>query len=599
VFDFCVVVSPDQPSINHNREHDKFLNGIPFKSGMQSGRHFACEYFSHTDMPDLGLAVNKGLYCFMIGRVFTNDLYSSELGLPLRELLAQDVIECYRQFGQDFIRYIKGTFLIVVCDEDNNDYLAYTSKSGMYRLYYAFVENRLILASSLNSIVNNLKSKPALDDLAILQHSVFEHTLGCRTFYRGISILDNYQYLGYDLKYLSTKAYYSIAEKLSNSATYSWKETKRMLPEAFNSAMDAATIDLETINSALTGGYDSRTILSYLLSRGISGCNYYTWAADKKWEDVSVASRLASSLNLPYKPIELGDEMLAHYLEYADKIVYWSDGSGSINRANQMYSHEKLSVISRNLITGYCGSELFRPLSRNNVMISNGFVDLLFSGNREVLAKELLEKRTTALLPAYVNEHRDAFVFECTDYFKQIEISENKYLSLFHYLVKTGFWKFFGQEIHSQRIHTRAISPFIDDDFVSFIVQTPIKAIHKESYRKQGLNSLRGQALYHPILKRNYPALMGFQTNRGFSPSDFRSFLYPFNILLKHYLSKRRQRVSGVVGFDSRHWNNVVYSKRSAVISRQDDVFASIDPNDPRAGMWYSLRSYLSKGEYC
>lgn len=593
MFDFCIIISSQPPMINRIKQHDSYMQRIPHKTNMISGQHFVCQYDAHTDVPASSPAASDGIHCCIIGRAFTNNLYFHEHGVTLKELTGSDLIDMYKRLGSGFIKYVKGIFLVVIIDEVKRNYCAYTSKSGLYRLYYTATDDRLVISSSLSSVVVNLAERPEVDGVALMQHAVFEHTLGERTIFRGISTLDNYQYLQYNLATLSIVSYYNVSEKLTSTPKFSWYDTKHLLPGAFNSSMDAITLGVSSLNSALTGGYDSRTILSYLLNRRSVGCHFYTWAAEKSWEDAKVAQHIATSMNLPYETIELGDQMLDHYHEYSDMYIYWSDGSGSINRTNQMYSHERLSQISRNLVTGYFGSELFRPLHRSNVMISNSFTDTLLNGQREERLNALATQKTNALQSAFVRKHMAEFIHVGEEYFRRLDVSKQNYLNLLHYLIKTGFWKFFGQEIHSQRIHTRAVSPYIDDDFVDFVVQTPIKSIQEESYRKPGINSLRGQALYHPIMKHNCPSLMSFPTNRGFSPRDYDSILFPLNVLIKHKLSRRRQRASGIMGFNSRAWNIRVFNERKDILSMQNDVFQAVDVNDSDASAWYSLKRYL------
>jgi len=595
MFDFCFVIASQSPRLTPNKLHEKYLANISYASKQVSGRHFSCEYYCHTDLSNEGFIRDGELYCSLLGKAYTNNKYAIDHKQALRQLNAGDLIGLYQKHGKDFIQYVKGIFLVVICDEAAQTYLAYTSKSGLYRLYYSHDNDTLFISSSLSSIINNMSSAPQLDDIALIQHGVFEHTLGERTFYQGIKMLDNHCYLDYDLKKVKLHEYYNLAMYLKARPEYSWKETTNLLPDEFNKAMDAVVLGVDKFNSALTGGYDSRTILSYILNRKIEGYCLYTWAADKQWEDVAVASLIAEKLKLKYDSIELGVEMIKHYEENSDKQIYWTDGSGSINRCNQMYSHEVLVKYSRDLISGYFGSELFRPLHRSNVMIREHFVDLLFSTDRQQDFSTLISSiRLSGFNKPYFQKHRDEFVDSSLEYFKSLEISEHKHVNYYHYIIKTGFWKFFGQEFHSQRINTRMSSPYLDDDFVQFLVQTPIVNIHKDTYKKHGYYALKGQALYHPIIKRNCPELMKLRTNRGFAPQDFDSFIYPLNVLFKHYFSKRRQKKRGVVGFNSKEWNITIFDKRVNLLAMKDGVFEPINPNDPRSGFWYSLKWYLA-----
>lgn len=595
MFDFTHIIrlGPDIV-VKHNDSHDKHLIDSNYQSRFVMGKHFVSEVFSHTDIPEEGFARKGNLFVFMVGKAYTNGQFAAERNLSVKPLDASALMEMYVELGEELIKSIKGIFVIFIADEDKNVYLGYTSRSGLLKLHYYIGKGRLILSTSLYSILNNLENKPQFDEVAILQHGLFEHTLGERTHFKDIKILDNYCYLKHDLARTEIKPFFRLSQRLSEKPSLSWKDTNALSPVVFNKVMDLIVPETR-FNSALTGGYDSRTILSYLLSKPRRNFQVFSWAADDRWLDVAIAKKISDKFGLDYLPIILGKDMLDLYPVIADQHIYWTDGTGSINRTNQMYSHSVLAKYSRLSITGYFGSEIFRPYSKQNIMISEKFIAALLAKDRRLKLGDLYaaSKNSSGFQEAFLNKYREEFIESSLHSFAELDQWGNSTLQNFQYILKTGFWKFFGQEFHAQRINSSLLAPYIDDDFVDFVLTSPIVDIHKTDYRHNLNHILRGQSVYNPIMKINCPALMDLPVNRGFAPKDFDSLLYPLNLIAKFYANKRQSRKAKVMGFDSSTWNKLAYAAHPETITQEDTVFRPLTPDLLKTGLWFSLKRHL------
>lgn len=595
MFDFTHIISLDPAvDLQHNCLHEKHLIDKNHASRLIRGKHFNSETFIHTDILEEGFSRRGSIFAFLVGKAYTNSHYALQNNISASSLNASALLDMYITHGEDLIRSIKGIFVIFIADEDRNVYLGYTSRSGLLKLYYYLGRNRLILSTSVASILNNLDQKPKLDEVAILQHGLFEHPLGDRTHFNDIKILDNFSYLKHDLARTQIKPFFDLSRSLSERPSLTWKDTYALSPGIFNKVMDLIVPET-SFNSALTGGYDSRTILSYLLCKPKLDFQLYSWAADDRWPDVAVAKMITERFGLNYQPIELGNEMFDLYPVLADQHVYWTDGLGSINRTNQMYSHAVLAKHSRFTITGYFGSEILRPLSRQNIMINAEFIDVLFSKDRHIwLAGNIVKLHNrSAFQEQFLSRHKEELAESIHQYFASIDGEMSLSMKKFFYVLKSGFWKFFGQEFHAQRVNCCILSPYIDDDFIDFILTTPVIDIHKGNYRRNLNDILKGQAFYHPIMKANCPALMDIKTNRGFSPKDFESFLYPVNVFAKFYLNKRQHRKAKIKGFDSSSWNKLAYAAYPETVAQDNSVFKPLTAELLKTGFWFSLKRHI------
>ncbi len=600
IFDFSLVLSPSASGeLVANPFHANYLKNVDYHQGIVEGKHFKAEYFAHPDPDGEGVYFESGIYVFLLGRIYPNKKLSGETKLGTPQIALREVVKLYLKYREELVNYLKGFYVLVLVDENYKECLAFTSRSGLYKLYYSLEGERLLLSTSLSSVKLNKKEPGISDEVGIIQHGLFEHPLGTRTSVQSIKLLDNYRYLSYDFHFLKVKSKaIDLPVHDLGKSLYNWPETYRELPNEFNRVLD--TIVPKTIfNCALTGGFDSRTIVSYLVNRPELEYRLYSWAADERWHDVEVAKSIAGKLGKSYQAILLNDDMLDNYCYYAAQHIYWTDGLGSINRTNQMYSHWQLSQYSRDVMTGYFGSELFRPMSRQNIMISETFVDSYLHPDRKSKVKEALRSlaQSSPFSREFIERHLDETVEDSYSYFREMDLTPEKGYNLLIYLIKTGFWKFFGQEFHAQRIHNCIHSPYMDDDFIDFLLQTPVWEIHRKTYRFDPRSMLRGQAFYLPILKANSSLLMNHPTNRGFSPADFESWLFPLNVAVKHHFHKKKLLKRNIMGFNSKAWNKLVYATDSATITRKGDIFGELTQDHLKSGFWYSLKRYLETEE--
>ncbi len=599
MFDFSLTCSiPENLFYTRNAKHPDYLQNVSYYAHLIEGKYFKGEYYNHDG--ENCYVMQNGVQYLLVGNIYAKANSPAYRQSGSTKLCINDISQLYNKFGESFFGYVKGIFVLVIIDEEKRKLFGFTGRTGLYKLYYCLDSGRLLISTSLSSIGLNHKANLQLDKISVVQHGLFQHPLGSRTHYSNICILDNNSYLVYDLLELHIQKLTNQDIWPDNNSMLSWKDCLAELPNVFNNTL-STIVPHNRFNCALTGGFDSRTILSYLVNRQDLEYRLYSWAADERWHDVEVARSIAQKLGLSYSAILLNNDMLDKYCYYAAQHIYWTDGLGSINRTNQMYSHWLLSQYSRDVMTGYFGSELFRPMGRHNIMISETFVDTYLNPDRKsAIKKALLDMEgSSPFTKGFIAKHLEETIEDTFSYFGEMDVTPEKGHNLLIYLIKTGFWKFFGQEFHAQRIHNRIQSPYMDDDFIDFLLKTPVWSIHRKAYRFDPRSMLRGQAFYLPILKANSTLLMNHPTNRGFSPSDFESWLFPLNVAIKHHFHKKKLLKRNILGFNSRDWNKLVYASDPDTISRKGEIFDILTPEHLKTGFWYSLKRYLEGAESC
>ena len=128
----------------------------------------------------------------------------------------------------------------------------------------------------------------------------------------------------------------------------------RILPRYFNGR--------EEIGMSLTGGLDSRMILSWHKpSPGHLPC-YSFGGMFRDCEDVRLARKVAAECGQTFEVIPVADEFLSRFPYYAERSVFLTDGCTSVRSSSDLYVNERAAQIAPVRMTGNYGGEILRQL---------------------------------------------------------------------------------------------------------------------------------------------------------------------------------------------------------------------------------------------
>ncbi len=523
-------------------------------------------------------AQNIGFKIFHIGEIFIrfDSQAEDEKKNPLTD---NEVINLYKKYSDHILDHIKGTFILVIIDEYQKVAYAFPSKSGLYKLFYYIKDDIIILSTCLDSIVSDSDYTGDINIVAAYEQEIFGYPLGNYTLFSNVFVLENSQYLKIGLVDFRTqkKQFYLVSDYLSENPSLSWDETYAKTPLLFNQIIEQFLMIDDKINAGLTSGFDSRTVLSRVINSK-NYIQYYSYGTSQDSVDIWIPQKIADNFNLNYHWIKFDDNFFSKYDYYANQLLFLSDGFGNIKRCNQMYAHSILSEFSRVNLTGYIGSELLRP---NNMMDTNIFppmAKLVYSSMiTPDIIRTVINKKSYIIQDKILDKYWEDIIEHIYADISKYVIYNKSYLNLYNYTVQCSLWKFFGQEFHSSRIYDKILSPYIDDEFVEFILKSPVPSINDHAFQRN-INDLRlGQKFYLPIIKQNKPELGNIITGRGYRPNSLESKIYPFNLLFKYIIFRGSNKyLHRYAAFNAGLWNNITYNHNKEVFSYTNDYLKEI-----------------------
>jgi asparagine synthase (glutamine-hydrolysing) len=160
----------------------------------------------------------------------------------------------------------------------------------------------------------------------------------------------------------------ALEEKGQYFSPRDWERQDALEPEPYYQAVRDAIAgnlpryfrDAERIGMSLTGGLDTRIIMSWHRpAPGTLPC--YTFGGGyRESRDVRIARKVARECLQPYQVIPVAQEFLKGFALYAERTVYLTDGNADVLSSPGLYANRKARDIAPVRMTGNYGDEMMR-----------------------------------------------------------------------------------------------------------------------------------------------------------------------------------------------------------------------------------------------
>lgn len=486
-----------------------------------------------------------GAHIFVLGMVFL----SPEQKLETHKDIGQQDIDgnhipwLFRKGGIEELRRLHGEHNIIVVNEKNGDVICQSSRFGLLPLYYAFYDGHLCVSDSLTAVGKS----SGLDELnkdVLAQICLYNYSLTNDSLLNGCYALPASTCLRFSQGKLNLETYWT-PKKLLNKDIIHGDTSVELIDEAFQSAIKRYAGQVGQTALSLTGGWDGRLTLAYILEEmDPENIQLYSFGTAES-PDVIIPKHIAGKMSLRYKAYLLDQEYLdGLYIQAAINTAMHSDGYRSIQRAHYYYAMQDLSVNHSSLISGICGSNVMKAAATTPSVVMNArILQLLSSNDPEQLVHQHLAEIKKEFAPHFDGIHPEDFKKSILNPEMSIALKQESYahkVSCFVFGILER--KYFGPEIASYRHLIGNYSPFIDRGFIDALSRTEYFNAHRTS---AGIFGNRSNAvLYARLMWRHNKKLAGFPSDKYVKLSDLLNPpSYPIVALKQLYRRKIRRHM--------------------------------------------------------
>jgi asparagine synthase (glutamine-hydrolysing) len=298
--------------------------------------------------------------------LFHGELYNeAELRKSLQEQdmpqpdkgVASLITALYRMYGHHFPSRLQGAFCTVVLDEPAKRLMLVSDLLGSYPLYWYNGPHRFVFASKLKAVLRDPTIKSALEPRAVADYVTFGFLFGTKTLATCVQLLPSASILTCDWEdgSCTIERYWCL-----DQAFQPWDGSQAVYVEAlrqtFNGAVQRALLGAHGFGIALSGGLDSRAILSAIdcaqtpvstYTLGVKGC-----------ADEVIAERLARLAGTRHRFFELDKRYLGEYVANLRQMVSLTDGMYLSHGLTEMLALQFLEEADFSVLLRGHGGEL-------------------------------------------------------------------------------------------------------------------------------------------------------------------------------------------------------------------------------------------------
>lgn len=420
----------------------------------------------------------------------------------------------FSNHGFDFINYIKGNFNLLIIEQDK--FYIFNDRIGVKKFFF-FKEGKKFVIS------NNFKIITKLVDFKIDFENITLNLL-INNFIDGLTVVDK-------IFFSKPATYFKFDKKLFNGSYWNCKELLE-IKESEYSISDFSFFFKENIKKyinylspneiylTLTGGLDSRTILSSLLNLKKKPI-IFTYG-DKQSGDVNVARKIAKSIGLSYfnPDINLSSEWFSMM---ANNIIKDGNLLTSIHRAHRYSTVEK--IIKNNNFTkaffgGYMGGEFIRNFSYDGIIVNDFIYNWINIDNDSKRMFLLKDKLSTS----YIKENN--INIEKLFYILKKQPFSSKFVGINEFYV-TFYIIAFAHQSQDVNLFNKffnySIPIFMDIDFIENIFTSKYNFMKNIRSRSNIINRAKSHKLYCEIISRLSPEISEIELFKkgSYSPSEY------------------------------------------------------------------------------
>ncbi len=228
------------------------------------------------------------------------------------------LVHGYEEYGVKLLNKLRGMFAFGIWDQKQDTFFAARDFFGIKPFYYAVVENTLVFASEIKSILEYPLYQRAVNEEALEQYLSFQYSVLPETFFKGIYKLEPGYYLLWKDNKLTVKQYYNPMFAPDENTTEDGLESE--IKAALKDSMEVHKISDVEVGSFLSSGVDS----SYV-AKGLGECKTFTVGfLDEKsrFNEISYARNLSKHIGVEnYSKVITTEE----YWDIVPSVMYYMD----------------------------------------------------------------------------------------------------------------------------------------------------------------------------------------------------------------------------------------------------------------------------------
>jgi len=227
------------------------------------------------------------------------------------------LIHGYEQWGETMLHRLRGMFGFAIYNKEDGSVFIARDFFGIKPMHYALIDNELVYASEIKSILEHPKYERKFNHSALDTYLSFQYVVPPETFFEGIYCLLPGHFLLFKDGDIHIERYFEA--KFDPDENLSEAEAVDMIEAAFENSVNAHKIADVEVGCFLSSGVDSSYVSTYFADQ-----KTFTVGFDfgEKYNEISWAQRLSEKIGVDHHTKVITSE---EYWDSIPKIQYFMD----------------------------------------------------------------------------------------------------------------------------------------------------------------------------------------------------------------------------------------------------------------------------------
>ncbi len=276
---------------------------------------------------------------------------------------ASSLIHLYEENGIDFLLDINGWFSGVLIDFRNKESVLFVDRYGMQRIYFHEKEDDFYFSSEAKCLLKVLPELRRLDPESMGHYFTCGSVLENRTLFSGVSLLPGGSSWRFQKGICTARKKYFLPSEWENLEILEKSKFHDALHETIEKIIPPYLESRSSIGMSLTGGLDTRIIMSHIGSSATQLPCYTFGGMYRDCFDVKIAKKVAEACGQSFRILPIEESFLTNFSDFAEKTVYRTDGVSNVCGSHEIYLNNLAKEIAPIRLTGLFGSEIMRSVA--------------------------------------------------------------------------------------------------------------------------------------------------------------------------------------------------------------------------------------------
>lgn len=414
---------------------------------------------------------------------------------------AEYILYSFLSSGEKFVKYAKGAFGFCIYDSKNDELLIANDHYGIYPLFIYSDDDYFIFSNEYEPILKYPKFNFKMDEESVAEYFILGAPLGGKTFFKYIKNISPATIVKVSGSLLTESCYNITNIRVHDKSKL--KDFAACFADAFKQAVDIRTENTGKLCCALSGGIDTRLVLSAMPVEKRKKLKFVSLLTEPLNEeedrDVIIAKMITSRLGLNHV-IEPMGEWTNVWVKDFDTTFF--DDTRFRNKDF--------------IISGHYGSELVKG---EFISLIQKKVRKQIENNNKSFFKRIIHKSDNgsdsddiALPDIFTDDFKKFVPLVCDNLDKEINCMscENKELQYAIYFMTRSFFSkmysgSYGSWLMTYKFPLEWSLPFLDKNILDLLLSMPLDIIIRKD-----------QKFYNQIYKDHFRELIDIPTSSYF-----------------------------------------------------------------------------------